>query len=333
MASKTPSKKQKTSSSGRPGARKLVAHSATTAVSDKPIGLRDWISAARPATLGLAAAPVISGWGLAMFNLVILDQPRADVRIQGLAVLALLVALSLQVGVNFANDYSDGIRGTDTHRVGPRRLTASGQVPAKQVRSIAFAFFGLAAVAGLAITVITQIWWLPLIGIACVAAAWFYTGGKRPYGYLGLGELSVFVFFGLVEVIGTVYILVQSIWLEPILLGVAHGLFACAVLLVNNMRDRDTDIVAGKRTLATRVPMWLNRVLFALYLLLPFGIVGWFALTVFNAWWAFFALCFALPAALIGVTGKTASEYVLALKLSVWTSLAVAISLAWALAW
>lgn len=324
--------KKKKSTGGRPGAHKLVAHSATTVKVDGPVRLSDWIRAARPATLGLAIAPVVSGWGIAMFNLVILDEPRADFTVQGLAILALLVAVFLQIGVNFANDYSDGVRGTDAHRVGPRRLTASGRVNPKLVRNLAFAFFVLAAVAGLAVTVWTGIWWLPLVGIVCVAAAWFYTGGKRPYGYMGLGELSVFIFFGLVEVLGTTYILVQSIWLEPILLGIAHGFFACAVLLINNVRDRDTDIAAGKRTLATRVPLWLNRILFAFYLLAPFVILAWFALTVYNAWWAYFALCLALPATLIGVTGKTASEYVLALKLSVWTSLAFATIVAWALA-
>lgn len=332
MATKKTQNKKSTKSGGRPGATKLVAHGATTAVASKPVGFRDWVRAARPATLGLAIAPVISGWGVAMFNLVILDEPRAIFVMQGPAVLALLVAVFLQIGVNFANDYSDGIRGTDAHRVGPRRLTASGRVAPKLVRNLAFVFFGLAAVAGLTVTVWKGIWWLPLVGIVCVAAAWYYTGGKRPYGYMGLGELSVFIFFGLVEVLGTTYILVQSVWLEPILLGIAHGLFACAVLLINNVRDRETDIAAGKRTLATRLPMVVNRILFAFYLLAPFGILTWFALTVFNAWWAYFALCLALPAALIGVTGKTAPEYVLALKLSVWTSLAFAVLVAWALA-
>lgn len=329
MATKNTKKKK---SGGRPGAQKLVAHSATTAVADKPIRLGDWIRAARPSTLGLAIAPVISGWGVAMMNLTILDEPRAILLMQGPAVLALLVAVFLQIGVNFANDYSDGIRGTDARRVGPRRLTASGRVNPAKVRNIAFVFFGLAAVAGMGLTVWKQIWWLPLIGIACVAAAWFYTGGKRPYGYMGLGELSVFIFFGLVEVVGTTYILVQSVWLDPILLGVAHGLFACAVLLVNNMRDRETDIVAGKRTLATRLPMWVNRVLFGFYLLLPFGILTYFALVITNAWWSYFALFLALPAVLITSTAKTAPEYVLALKLSVWTSLFFAGSIAWALA-
>lgn len=332
MADKKKSRSKSSNTKGKPTNRTLVAHGSSTVV-DKPVGLGDWIRAARPATLGLAVAPVISGWGISMFNLVILDSEWATFEIQGKAVLALFVAIFLQVGVNFANDYSDGIRGTDARRVGPTRLTASGRVTPKHVRNLAFVFFGLASAAGLALTVLTQIWWLPLIGIVCVIAAWFYTGGKRPYGYVGLGELSVFIFFGLVEVLGTTFILVQTIWLEPILLGVAHGLFACAVLLVNNIRDRETDTVAGKRTLAVRFPMWLNRTLFGVYLLVPFAILAWFALTIFNTWWAFFALCFAIPAVLITSTAKTAPEYVLALKLAVWTSLTYAVILASTLAW
>ncbi|MFM6968271.1 MAG: 1,4-dihydroxy-2-naphthoate polyprenyltransferase [Microbacteriaceae bacterium] len=332
MATKNSKKKSTSKSGGRPGAQKLVAHAATTAVADKTIGVSDWIRAARPATLGLAIAPVISGWGVAMMHLTIVDEQLGSIGVQGPAVLALLVAIFLQIGVNFANDYSDGIRGTDARRVGPRRLTASGRVNPTRVRNIAFVFFGLAAFAGVGLTVWTQIWWLPFIGVACVAAAWFYTGGKRPYGYMGLGELSVFIFFGLVEVIGTAYILVQSVWVDPILLGIAHGLFACAVLLVNNIRDRETDIATGKRTLATRVPMWANRVLYGTYMLLPFVILTWFALIIANAWWSYFALFLALPAVLITSTAKSAPEYVLALKLSVWTSLFFAGTIAWALA-
>ena len=282
-----------------------------------------WVAGARLRTLPLAVAPVAIGAGAAAgvqsFNAL-------------LSLAALAVALLLQIGVNYANDYSDGIRGTDDFRVGPTRLTASRLVPASAVKRAAFLCFGLAAAIGLAIVLVTQSWVLLALGAVAIVAAWFYTGGKRPYGYMGLGEVSVFVFFGLVEVLGTTYVLVKSVWLEPILLGVAHGLFACAVLLVNNIRDRETDIVAGKRTLATRVPMWLNRVLFGVYMLVPFVILTWFALTVFNTWWAYFALFLAIPAVLITSTAKTAPEYVLALKLSVWTSLVFASILAWTLA-
>lgn len=317
--STTPSKR-----SGRPGAVKTVAHSATATVRLRPVGWRDWVSAARPATLGLALAPVISGWGMAMLHLRAVDQETNSPTVWALTALAALVAVFLQVGVNFANDYSDGIRGTDANRTGPQRLTASGQVEPKRVRLFAFVFFGLAALAGLAITVITQIWWLPAVGAVAIVAAWFYTGGKRPYGYAGLGELSVFVFFGLVEVVGTVYILTNTVWLESVLLGVAHGLFACAVLLANNIRDRNTDTAVGKRTLATRMPMWLNRVMFGLYMSGPFAVALWFALTIPNTGWIFFATMGAIPAVTIVATAQTAPEYVLALKISVWTSLGFA---------
>ena len=324
MAQKKKNPSSSAKRSGKPGAVKTVAHSATATVKRRPIGWRDWVSAARPATLGLALAPVVSGWGMAMLHLRAVDRETNSLTVWALTALAALVAVFLQVGVNFANDYSDGIRGTDANRVGPQRLTASGQVEPTKVRLFAFIFFGLAALAGLGITVITQIWWLPAVGAVAIIAAWFYTGGKRPYGYAGLGELSVFVFFGLVEVVGTVYILTNTVWLEPVLLGVAHGLFACGVLLANNMRDRDTDIAVGKRTLATRMPMWLNRVAFGIYLSGPFAVALWFALTIPNTGWIFFATVGALPAIIIVATARTAPEYVLALKLSVWSSLGFA---------
>ncbi len=332
MAQKKKNPSSSAKRSGKPGAVKTVAHSATATVKRRPIGWRDWVSAARPATLGLALAPVVSGWGMAMLHLRAVDRETNSLTVWALTALAALVAVFLQVGVNFANDYSDGIRGTDANRVGPQRLTASGQVEPTKVRLFAFAFFGLAALAGLAITVITQIWWLPAVGAVAIIAAWFYTGGKRPYGYAGLGELSVFVFFGLVEVVGTVYILTNTVWLEPVLLGVAHGLFACGVLLANNMRDRDTDIAVGKRTLATRMPMWLNRVAFGFYLSGPFAVALWFALTIPNTAWIFFATVGALPAIFIVATARTAPEYVLALKLSVWSSLGFAAISAFTLA-
>ena len=325
MAQKKKSSPSSAKRSGRPGAVKTVAHSATATVKRRPIGWRDWVSAARPATLGLALAPVISAWGIAMLHFKAVDTETNTPTVWALTALAALVAMFLQVGVNFANDYSDGIRGTDANRVGPQRLTASGQVEPKRVRNFAFIFFALAALAGLGITLITQIWWLPAVGLVAIVAAWFYTGGKRPYGYAGLGELSVFVFFGLVEVVGTVYVLTTTVWLEPILLGVAHGLFACAVLLANNIRDRDTDKAVGKRTLATRLPMWLNRAMFGIYMSAPFAVALWFALTIPNTGWIFFAAMGAIPAIIIVATARTAPEFILALKLSVWTSLGFAI--------
>jgi 1,4-dihydroxy-2-naphthoate octaprenyltransferase len=275
---------------------------------------------------------VLLGWGAAILQYLIDDTNPWDILPLSVVALCFVVALALQIGVNFANDYSDGIRGTDAHRVGPARLTASGAAPAKRVRLVAFVFFGIAVLAGLGLTVLTQIWWLPAVGAIALLAAWFYTGGKRPYGYSGLGEIVVFIFFGLVATSGTAFLLVQAIWTDSVLAGAAMGLFAVAVLHINNVRDRATDIAAGKRTLATRMPLWLGRVFFTLLMLGPFGILVYFSLILISAGWAFFALFIAVPALLIAWTATKPSEYVLVLKLTVWTSLAYATTLAWAFA-
>jgi 1,4-dihydroxy-2-naphthoate octaprenyltransferase len=203
-----------------------------------------WLSGARPRTLPAAISPVLAGTGAAAA----LGQAVA-VR----AGLALVVALALQVGVNYANDYSDGVRGTDDERVGPFRLTASRAAPPGHVRAAAFAAFGVAAVAGLALTVLSGAYWLIAIGAACVAAAWFYTGGPRPYGYAGLGEVFVFVFFGLVAVLGTTYTQAGRIGWSALWAAIAMGGLACAILVANNLRDIPTDANAGKRTLAVRI--------------------------------------------------------------------------------
>jgi 1,4-dihydroxy-2-naphthoate octaprenyltransferase len=329
---KTSKKKSAGTRSGRPGTRTVVAHGATGVSAVRPARLGDWIKAARPATLGLAIAPVLLGWGVAILQFQFDDINPWDILPLAVVALCFVLSLTLQIGVNFANDYSDGIRGTDAHRVGPARLTASGAAPAKQVRLVAFVFFGIAALAGLGITVLTQVWWLPAVGAAALLAAWFYTGGKRPYGYAGLGELMVFIFFGLVATTGTSFLLVQAIWLDSVLAGVAMGFFAVAVLFINNVRDRATDIVAGKRTLATRMPLWLNRTVFTVVVLAPFGILVYYTLILFTAGWAYFALFIAAPALLIAWTAKTAREYVLVLKLTVWTSLTYSAVLAWAFA-
>lgn len=333
MASrKTPKKKNSGNRSGRSGARTVVARGANPIASVRSARLGDWVRAARPATLGLAIAPVLLGWGVAILQFQFDDINPWDILPLSVVALCFVLSLALQIGVNFANDYSDGIRGTDAHRVGPARLTASGAAPAKRVRLVAFIFFGIATLAGLAVTVLTQVWWLPAVGAAALLAAWFYTGGKRPYGYAGLGELMVFIFFGLVATTGTSFLLVQAIWLDSILAGVAMGLFAVAVLFINNVRDRATDVVAGKRTLATRMPLWVARLVFSVLLLAPFGILVYYALILFTAGWAFFALFIAVPAILITWSATTGREYVLVLKLTVWTSLAYAAVLAWSFA-
>jgi 1,4-dihydroxy-2-naphthoate octaprenyltransferase len=186
------------------------------------------------------------------------------------AVLALVVALALQIGVNYANDYSDGIRGTDELRVGPVRLVGQGLAAPAAVKRAAFACFGIAAIAGLLLVLRTQAWWLLLVGAAAIVAAWFYTGGKRPYGYAGLGELFVFVFFGLVAVVGTAYVLMMQITWLPVTASIGVGALSVAILLVNNLRDIPTDIDAGKRTLAVRLGDHGTRTAYLLAIATPY---------------------------------------------------------------
>jgi 1,4-dihydroxy-2-naphthoate octaprenyltransferase len=199
-----------------------------------------WIEGARPRTLPAAVAPVLVGTGAAA--------AAGDAR-PVRALLALVVSLALQVAVNYANDYSDGIRGTDSQRVGPLRLVGSGVSSPAAVKRAALAAFAVAAVAGLVLAALTT-WWLVAIGAAAMLAAWFYTGGSRPYGYRALGEIAVFVFFGLVATIGTAYVQVERVTATAVAGGVGCGALACALLVVNNLRDIPTDSVTGKRTLA-----------------------------------------------------------------------------------
>jgi 1,4-dihydroxy-2-naphthoate octaprenyltransferase len=201
---------------------------------------REWAAGARPRTLPAAVGPVAAGTGAAA---------AVGGAVWWRALLALVVALALQVGVNYANDYSDGVRGTDEGRVGPVRLVGSGLAEPRAVRRAALLCFGLAALVGLVLAALTT-WWLLLVGAAAVTAAWFYTGGRRPYGYRGLGELAVFVFFGLVATAGTAYVQAAEVTPAAVLAGVGCGALACAILVANNLRDLQTDRVAGKRTLA-----------------------------------------------------------------------------------
>jgi 1,4-dihydroxy-2-naphthoate octaprenyltransferase len=186
------------------------------------------------------------------------------------ALLALVVALALQVGVNFANDYSDGVRGSDAKRVGPVRLVAAGLAPPRQVLSAAFSCFLVAGAAGLVLAAVTA-WWLVAVGTACVAAAWFYTGGPRPYGYHGLGEVFVFAFFGVVAVAGTAYVQMGRFSWLGLAAAVPTGLLACALLIVNNLRDIHGDTLTGKRTLAVRLGDSRTRMGYVLAVLVPFG--------------------------------------------------------------
>ena len=285
----------------------------------KPNKLKLWVEGARLRTLPLAIAPVAIGAGAA-------DSVQAfDLT---LSLLALAVALFLQIGVNYANDYSDGIRGTDDYRVGPLRLTGSKSVRPEAVKLAAFAFFGLAAASGLAIVLITGMFWLIAVGLAAIVAAWFYTGGKNPYGYAGLGELAVFVFFGLVATIGTTFVQVGFIEFNAVLGGMASGLFASAVLMVNNIRDIETDKLASKKTLAVLLGKKAATGLFLVMIWAPFVILGFFTLLYPATLMGFASLLLVAPATLIVLTAKSSKELILVLKLTSFASLAYALALA-----
>jgi len=231
---------------------------------------KEWISGARLRTLPAAIAPVIVGTSLV-----------APTPIWSNALLALLVALSLQIGVNFSNDYSDGIRGTDTDRVGPMRLVGSGVAKPEHVLAAALTFFALAGLVGLILALRTSLW-LILVGALSILAAWGYTGGKRPYGYRALGEISVFLFFGVVAVLGTFYVQSGEITALSIVASIPVGAQACAILVLNNLRDRNKDSESGKRTLAVLMGEKGTRIFFAV-LMLGSNTVG--ILTAFDRVW------------------------------------------------
>ena len=226
--------------------------------------LKDWVQGARPRTLPAAVVPVVVGTGVAI------GYGRFSA---WRAAAALVVALALQIGVNYANDYSDGVRGTDERRVGPVRLVAAGIAPPRQVRSAALACFAVACLAGLVLAAVTS-WWVILLGAAAVAAAWFYTGGRHPYGYHGFGEIAVFVFFGLAAVAGTTYVEMGSLPWLGLVAALPVGLLACALLVINNLRDIPSDTVAGKRTLAVLLGDSHTRALYTGCALVPFAIAA-----------------------------------------------------------
>jgi 1,4-dihydroxy-2-naphthoate octaprenyltransferase len=275
-----------------------------------------WVDGARPRTLPAAIAPVLVATALAgdSFN------PLT-------ALLALIVSLSLQIGVNYANDYSDGIRGTDNDRIGPSRITAGGLAKPVQVKSAAFISFGVAAVAGLGLAITTS-WWLIAVGAISIAAAWGYTGGKNPYGYMGLGELFVFIFFGLVATVGTFYVQTEEITAQSILAGVIVGSLACAILVINNVRDRAKDEVVGKRTLAVRLGDKNSRILYSVLVTAPYLLTAGFGspwtmltlltlpmtISILKALWS--GIQGVDLIALLGKTGKLQMFFSLALSLA-----------------
>ena len=274
-----------------------------------------WVEGARLRTLPLAVAPIIAATGAAS-AIQAFDLTKT--------LLALAVALFLQIGVNYANDYSDGIRGTDSNRVGPLRLTASGSFQPRTVKLVAFGFLGLGALAGLVLVVLTALWWLLAVGAVAVLAAWFYTGGKKPYGYAGLGELVVFIFFGLVAVFGTVYVQAPALfaipetWMLVAPVAVGLGLYASAVLMINNIRDIETDAPVGKKTLAVRVGKPAAKAIYLLMIWAPLAIgFTYFVINLIPAFvFPFAIVLLLLPLTLIVLTAKTPKENILALKLT-----------------
>lgn len=246
--------------------------------------VNDWLEGARVRTLPASLSPVIAGAGIAAaeggFSL-----PRT--------LLAGGVALFFQIGVNFANDYSDGVRGTDDVRTGPPRLTGGGKASPRTVKMAAFAFFALGALCGLALVALSAQWWLLLVGVAAILAAWFYTGGKNPYGYMGLGEVFVLIFFGYVATVGTVYTQTLTAPWTSWVTGTAVGLIACALLMINNIRDIPTDAQTGKRTLAVRLGDRPARIVFVLMLVVPLLLA--LAMAIATGRWAILLTLLLLP--------------------------------------
>lgn len=236
-----------------------------------------WLEGARPRTLPNAIAPVIAGTGAAA---------ALDAFVWWKAVLALLVSLALIVGVNYANDYSDGVRGTDDERVGPLRLVGSRLASPAAVKNAAILSLALGAALGLVLA-LTTAWWLLLIGAVCLAGAWFYTGGSKPYGYSGFGEIAVFVFFGLIAVLGTQFVQAERIDWVGLALAVGVGAFSSAVLVANNLRDIPTDTATGKTTLAVKLGDARTRTLHLVLLVIPFVIT---LLLVLRTPWALLGL-------------------------------------------
>jgi 1,4-dihydroxy-2-naphthoate octaprenyltransferase len=318
---KKPAKKTR----GNPPRRNPVRAGATSGNPSRvhQAGARDWIAGARLRTLSVAVTPVALGTAVAYntqgYNL-------------ALALLCLGVAIFLQVGVNFANDYSDGVRGTDAQRVGPSRLTGSGAASPRTVLSVALVFFGLGAICGVAIVVLTGLWWLLAVGAVAIIAAWFYTGGKLPYGYLGLGELVAFLFFGPVATVGTAFVQIEQAPTNSVLAGVVAGFFAAAIMLVNNIRDREQDAQSGKQTLAVRVGDRIARILFVVVLAGAYGVLALFGLIFAWAPLVFLTLLVAAPVILIVLLAKTPGELVLALKLTSLAALLTGLGLAAAIA-
>ena len=278
------------------------------------MNLKIWINGARPRTLPAAIAPVLVGAACARANV-----SSATSSVDWLNIFyALLVSLSLQVAVNYANDYSDGVRGTDRQRVGPMRLVGSASKSAKAVKLAAFIAFGVAALFGFVLALTTS-WWLLLVGVACFAAGWFYTGGSKPYGYYGFGELFVFIFFGVVATTGTTYVAIETVSSVSLIASIAVGCLACALLVVNNLRDIPGDTESGKKTLAVRIGDLRTRQFYYFLLFAAAVAIVILSLNRLSSLLGLFGLISALPAIrkiqrgasgkdlipVLGITGRT----------------------------
>lgn len=263
---------------------------------------REWVEGARPRTLGAAVAPIAVGTGVAA-SIDTVDPLRAS--------LALVVMVSAQVGANYANDYSDGVRGTDHARVGPVRLVGQGLAAPARVRAAALLSLAVAAAAGLVLVALTGQWWLLLVGGAALLAAWLYTGGPRPYGYIGLGEAFVFAFFGVIPVVGTTYVQALTVPTSAWVGSIGVGALTCAVLVANNLRDIPTDAGAGKMTLAVRLGDRATRIGYVVLVVSGFAVIIPLALPaglgLTYSWIAGLAIALALApvrAVVEGATGR-----------------------------
>ena len=281
-----------------------------------------WIEGARPRTLPAAISPVLVGTGAAAY---------LDGFVWWKALLALGVALALQIGVNYANDYSDGIRGTDENRVGPLRLVGSKVATPGQVKTAAFTCFGVGAVLGIVLCA-TSNWWLLVAGAASLLGAWFYTGGKKPYGYRALGEVSVFLFFGLVAVLGTTYVQAETLSWTAVAGAVSVGSIACALLVANNLRDIPTDTETGKRTLAVVLGAGRSRQLYAALIGVAFILAA--VSTIATPWTllAFIALPLAIKSTRVILSDAVGPALIPVLKNTGLTELLYAVGLAVGLA-
>ncbi|MDR1998805.1 MAG: 1,4-dihydroxy-2-naphthoate polyprenyltransferase [Frankiaceae bacterium] len=278
-----------------------------------------WVEGARLRTLPAAISPVAAGTGVAAFD---------GGWIWWRALLALVVSLAMQLGVNYANDYSDGIRGTDDVRVGPLRLVGSGAASPRAVKAAALGCFGLGAAAGLVLAAVAS-WWLVLVGAAAIGAAWTYTGGPNPYGYRALGEASVFLYFGLVAVLGTVFVQTGGLGALAWTCALSMGSLACALLVANNLRDIATDAPAGKRTLAVLLGDARSRAAYAALILVALALA--ILMAAAHTWWALLALLSAAPGipALRAVrSGATGRALIPVLKATGLVELAYALLLA-----